>query len=64
MPGSLQSTLDPVEMELHDSKIDKSNVHGITLVSASTHIPHIVNNLNNNSDSAAMAKVSYDAEEL
>ena len=58
-----QSTLDPVEMELRNSKIDKSNVHEIILVSASTHIPHI-SNLNNNSDSAATAKVSYDTEEL
>ena len=36
------STLEPVEKVLHDSKIDKANVHEIVLVGGSTRIPRIV----------------------
>ena len=36
-----QSTLQPVEKVLHDSKIDKTNVHEIVLVGGSTRIPRI-----------------------
>ena len=36
-----QSTLDPVEKVLRDSKIDKANVHEIVLVGGSTRIPRI-----------------------
>jgi molecular chaperone DnaK (HSP70) len=38
-----RGTLEPVEKVLHDSKIDKSNVRKIVLVSGSTRIPRIVN---------------------
>ena len=37
-----QGTLDLVEKVLHDSKIDKSNVHEIVLVAGSTCIPYII----------------------
>ncbi|KAL5526251.1 SSA2_5 [Sanghuangporus sanghuang] len=37
-----RSTLEPVEKVLQDSKIDKSNVHEIVLVSGSIRIPCIV----------------------
>ncbi|KAL5522873.1 SSA2_1 [Sanghuangporus sanghuang] len=37
-----RSTLEPVEKVLRDSKIDKSNVHEIVLVSGSIRIPCIV----------------------
>ncbi|THU98921.1 heat shock cognate 70 [Dendrothele bispora CBS 962.96] len=37
-----RSTLDPVEKVLHDSKIDKANVHDIVLVGGSTRIPRII----------------------
>ncbi|CAG8625057.1 4196_t:CDS:2 [Gigaspora margarita] len=36
-----QSTIEPVEKVLRDSKIDKSQVHEIVLVGGSTHIPKI-----------------------
>ena len=36
------STLEPVEKVLHDSKIDKANVHEIVLVGGSTRILRIV----------------------
>ena len=42
LPGSVRGTLDPVKKALPDSKIDKSNVHEILLVSGSTYIPCIV----------------------
>ena len=35
-------TLDLVEKVLHDSKIDKSNIHEIVLVAGSTCIPYII----------------------
>jgi L1 cell adhesion molecule like protein len=38
----LQSTLDPVEKTLRDSKIDKADVYGIVLVDSSTRIPRVV----------------------
>ena len=37
-----QSTLEPVEKVLRDSRIDKVNVHEIVLVGGSTRIPRIV----------------------
>ncbi|KAJ7048244.1 heat shock protein 70 [Mycena amicta] len=37
-----RSTLEPIEKVLHDSKIDKANVHEIVLVGGSTRIPRIV----------------------
>lgn len=37
-----RSTRKPVKRVLRDSKIDKSQVHGIVLVGGSTRIPHIV----------------------
>ena len=40
-------TLEPVEKVLHDSKIDKSNIHEIILVGGSTRIPHIVKLVSN-----------------
>ena len=36
------SILEPIEKVLHDSKIDKSNVHEIVLVGGSTCIPCII----------------------
>lgn len=37
-----RGTLEPVEKVLHDSKIDKGQVHEIVLVGGSTRIPRIV----------------------
>jgi heat shock protein 1/8 len=37
-----RSTLEPFKKGLYDSKIDKSNVHEIVLISGSTRIPRIV----------------------
>ncbi|KIJ38134.1 hypothetical protein M422DRAFT_177056, partial [Sphaerobolus stellatus SS14] len=37
-----RSTLEPIEKVLRDSKIDKSNVHEIVLVSGSIRIPRII----------------------
>jgi len=36
-----RSTLGPIEKVLHDSKIDKSNIHEVVLVGGSTRIPRI-----------------------